>query len=458
MEGSIYLNRNKPVFALLLTPLFLILAGCTPAPPTGPSYCSASKEKTPQSTAWLAEHAIPFADSSASGSQDLMPLKQMIGNARVVALGEATHGTSEFFETKRRLLEFLVEQMGLNTFAMEVNGPEADRIDDYMQRGTGDPEELLAGLNVWPWNSHEVLTMIEWMRTHNQNAGTKTAVTFNGFDMQLPHAAMDDVARYVRKVDPANQQTESAFACYRQYRDATFAYASVDPTTQKKCREGLEQVYDDLEQQRTRYEEASSAAEYARALHEARLVLQAEERYRTMANRDLRDQFMAENVEWMLDQAGPQSKAVLWAHNTHVDAALPMTKSMGAYLRKAFGSQMVSVGFSFYAGSFNAMAGDSGNKWHSGVGVHVAATPPADSYESYFHRIGLPRFMLDLRALPAEENSDVAWMLGPHPFRSIGTAYDPSKPLDYCYDARLPDEFDLILYFDETSPSKLLGK
>ncbi len=457
LEDGLTFKRNGCAFAPLCVFLFLVLAGCAPAAATDSTYCSPSDQKAPQPAAWLRDNAVPF-DDSTEGWRDLLPLKQMIGDARVVALGEATHGTGEFFQTKRRILEFLVEEMGFNALAMEVNAPEAERINAYVQHGAGDPAQLLGGLNVWPWNTHEFLETIEWMRAYDETGGQSTALSFSGFDMQLPRASIDNILQYVRQVDPSNTRTESELACYRQYQDATFAYSNVDAATRKKCHDGLLQAYDDLEQQRARYETASSADEYDRVLHDARLVLQAEERYSTLANRDQRDAFMAENVKWIVERAGPQSKVVLWAHNTHVDTALPMTRSMGAFLRETLGSQLVSVGFSFYAGSFNAMTLDSTRNRYGNIAVQSAAPPPDNSYEAYFHSIDLPRFVLDLRKVTADENAETAWMMGPHPFRSIGTSYDPSRPLDYCYDARLPDEFDIIVYFDDTAPSELLGK
>lgn len=388
----------------------------------------------------------------------MQPMGKLVGEARIVALGEATHGTHEFFETKRQLVQFLVETMGFNTVAMEVSGPKADRINEYVQTGRGDPAQLLTALQVWPWDTKEVLDMIEWMRGYNDKQGNRARVSFRGFDMQLPRSAIDAVANYTDRVDPTDRAIEAGLECFRRYQDVTFGYSTADGDVQKRCREGLQHVWDTLTQRRERYEQASSISEYASVLHNARLVLEAEERYRTMGNRDLRDAFMAENVEWILDNAGPDAKVILWAHNTHVDAALPMTRSMGSYLRERFGDKLVSIGFDFYGGSFNATALDTAKSRYGQIGVHDSRTPPSDSYESYLHAAGLDHFVLSLRDLEQEETTaETEWLSGPHPFRSIGTAYDPSRPLDYCYNARLPDEFDLILYIDDTTPSKLLG-
>src|SRR5689334_21942379 len=126
----------------------------------------------PESSDWLREHALPF-DTTDPGSDftDLVPLKEWIGDARIVALGEATHGTHEFFEMKHRMLRFLVEEMGFNTFAIEANLPEANLLNDYLHTGQGDPAALLDGLHFWTWDTQEVLDMILWMRAHNENPG-----------------------------------------------------------------------------------------------------------------------------------------------------------------------------------------------------------------------------------------------------------------------------------------------
>lgn len=275
--------------------------------------------------------------------------------------------------------------------------------------------------------------------------------------MQLPRAAIDEVMRYVRQVDPADNQTISALDCFRKYQDATFAYAGVDNAVKEKCQHGERAIYEQLSQRRTTYTLASSPAEYERVLHDARLVVQAEERYRSLENRDARDLYMAENVQWILDHGGPQTKLILWAHNTHVETALPMTKSMGSYLREQFGSEMISAGLSFYGGSFNAVAYNSAKKRSGDIRVQKIDAPPADSYEAYFHSAGMPRFVLDLRLAELQAGPELEWLAGPHPFRSIGVAYDATRPLDYCYQARLADEFDLVFFIDETTSSKLLS-
>ncbi|MBU7024169.1 MAG: erythromycin esterase family protein [Theionarchaea archaeon] len=133
----------------------------------------------------LQRNAIPFTTTEpGSGFEDLMPLKEVIGDARIVALGEATHGTHEFFEMKHRLTEFLVEEMGFTIFAMEAGCGECTAIDGYVRTGRGDPKVLLRNTNYWVWNTEEVLTMIQWMRQHNESSDSAAQVNFFGFDMR----------------------------------------------------------------------------------------------------------------------------------------------------------------------------------------------------------------------------------------------------------------------------------
>ncbi len=150
---------------------------------------------------WMRTHAVPLETPEAGhGFRDMQPLKQIVGNARIVALGEATHGTREFFQFKHRMLEFLASEMGFTIFSIEANMPEAYRLNDYVLNGKGDPAQLLKGMYFWTWDTQEVLAMIRWMREFNQSG--KGRIEFTGFDMQFPDLAMGIVRDFVGKNDP----------------------------------------------------------------------------------------------------------------------------------------------------------------------------------------------------------------------------------------------------------------
>ena len=151
---------------------------------------------------WIREHAVPLKTvDPAADDADLMPLKEMIGDARIVGLGEASHGTSEFFTLKHRLVHFLATELGFTVFAIEANMPEAYRLNEYVLTGEGDPEKLLEGMYFWTWNTQEVLDMILWMRDYN--ASGAGVMQFTGFDMQTPFVAMQEVRAFVEAYDPA---------------------------------------------------------------------------------------------------------------------------------------------------------------------------------------------------------------------------------------------------------------
>jgi erythromycin esterase-like protein len=168
---------------------------------------------------WIRSHAVALKTTAAgNGFDDMRPLKELIGQSRIVSLGEATHGSSEFFKLKHRMLEFLASEMGFNIFSIEANLPEAYRLNHYVVEGKGDPAQLLRGMYFWTWDTEEVLAMIRWMREFNKSG--KGRVQFTGFDMQVPDVAVSIVgdfasrydASFVTEVDDARRMSETSTA------------------------------------------------------------------------------------------------------------------------------------------------------------------------------------------------------------------------------------------------------
>ena len=150
---------------------------------------------------WLKKNAITFATADAGhGFEDLEPLRDIVGDARIVGLGEGTHGTREYFKMKHRLTEFLATEMGFTIFSIEASTPEAYEVNDYVARGAGDPKKLIGGMYFWTWNTEEVLDMVRWMRGFNES--DRGHIDFTGFDMQTPDVAMEIVQDFLRDVDP----------------------------------------------------------------------------------------------------------------------------------------------------------------------------------------------------------------------------------------------------------------
>ena len=155
-------------------------------------------------TAWLKSHAIPLTTVEAGqGFADMEPLKAVVGDAHVVALGEGTHGTREFFQFKHRMLEFLVEEKGFTAFAIEAPFAEALAVNDFVVNGIGDPAQAIKGMHFWTWSTEEVLAMVLWMRQYNEDPGNVDKVRFYGFDMQYSAACTAAVLAYLEQVDPS---------------------------------------------------------------------------------------------------------------------------------------------------------------------------------------------------------------------------------------------------------------
>jgi len=149
---------------------------------------------------WIKANAIPLSTPEAGhGFADMQPLKKLIGDARIVSLGEATHGTREFFQLKHRMLEFLATEMGFTLFSIEANMPEAYKLNDYVLHGNGDPARLIKGMYFWTWNTEEVLAMVKWMRAFNESG--KGRVEFTGFDMQTPNVALQIATDFLKQHD-----------------------------------------------------------------------------------------------------------------------------------------------------------------------------------------------------------------------------------------------------------------
>jgi erythromycin esterase-like protein len=161
---------------------------------------NAGGQQSDPTTEWIRANAIRLSTPEAGrGFADMQALKPLIGNARIVSLGEATHGTREFFQLKHRMLEFLATEMGFTIFSIEANMPESYRLNDYVLTGRGDPAELLRGIYFWTWDTEEVLDMIKWMRAFN--ASGRGPVLFTGFDMQTHTVALDIVRQFVGRYD-----------------------------------------------------------------------------------------------------------------------------------------------------------------------------------------------------------------------------------------------------------------
>ncbi|HEX2225485.1 MAG TPA: erythromycin esterase family protein [Thermoanaerobaculia bacterium] len=390
---------------------------------------------------WLSQRVLPFTTPLAgSGFADLQGLKPVIGDARIVSLGEATHGTREFFQMKHRLLEFLAEEMGFTHFAIEASMPDAYKINDYVLTGQGDPAELVAGMLFWTWNTQEVLDMVLWMRQYNAaNASNRAPLQFTGFDMQDPTTAVANLRAFLSQADPGYLPQAQPIFVRMQQLEATRRPTAADLAA-------IRGVLDHLTAARGGYLAAGLPAERVDwMIQNARILVQFVESPLGIASRD---QSMAANVDWILDHAPAGSKIVLWAHNGHVNKNAGY---MGDYLAQRHGDDMYVLGFAFGGGRYNAVG-------PQGLRDHEAGVLAPDGVEALLAATGIPRFIVDLRSLGADngvgggQGDPSRWFheqrfLRMHGAAASRCALRPVVAADY---------YDGLIWFEQTSPSVLL--
>lgn len=433
-----------------------------------------------------------------SGLDDLDWLPGVVGDARVVGLGEATHGTREFFTMKHRVVEYLVTRMGFDVFAMEASMPHAEAVDAYVRGEPGDAAGLLAGLGFWTWHTEEVRDLVEWLRARNRLGGG-APVGFAGFDLQSPPGSCRHVLAHLDRVDPpAAEQARAAYAPFLAralpggltrekmpgFRAADASpgdsYARASRRVQESCRRGLREVRDGLLATRERSIAASSREAFDRAAHHAQLAVIGEELLhdsvalrealvgsrlrrslrvaelvaRTATGRSYsakRDRAMADNVLWLLDQLGSSGRIVLWAHNLHL-ADRP--SQMGRHLRRRLGDDYRAVGFSFSSGWFNAVAASEGTV--GGLASHRADAAEPGSWEAALDTTGLPRVALDTRDLPPDSDPVGSWLRKARRQRNIGATADPRYPGRPSTHIRLPGAYDLLIHLQSTTAARPL--
>lgn len=379
-------------------------------------------------------------------------LSKAVGDAHIVGLGEATHGTHEFFAAKTSLIRYLVEKLGFRVVAFEAPPFASEPIDAYIQTGQGNPAHLLAQLGYWTWNTQEVLDLIVWMQEYNQTLPAGNKVHFTGFDLPqtgLP-GIIDAIVAYFQKVDPDKPaQVQSSLSCLRN--NDLGAYASLPPATRKECQANLQKISDDFSGKRAAFIASSSKEAYIRINLAIKSLVQIAVYFdqKPTDTGPVRDQFMADNIRDLRDQFGEQAKMILWGHNVHIGAnryVLQDKGTTGDILKAWYGEGYYPIGFVFSTGSFNALPWDK---------PHQVLPPPQDSYEAFFQEAELPSFFLSLGGIDPLSEID-GWLQGPHCIRSIGAVYEDAKPENYWDVDYLIKEYDAIIYFEVTTPSKML--
>jgi erythromycin esterase-like protein len=407
--------------------------------------------------------AYPLADTGEAYA----PLMELIGEAPIVLIGEASHGTHDFYRVRAEITMELIYQKGFDAVAVEADWPDAFRVNRFV-RGRGDdatPDTALGAFERfprWMWRNHDVLEFLSWLHAYNAGLPRGAVRTgFYGLDLYSLHASMQAVIGYLLKVDPeAARRASERYSCFEHFGEAqeygrAIGYGEAEPCEQE--------VVAQLVELRERAAELAiqdgraSDEEFFSAEQNARLARNAEEYYRAMfrgrvSSWNLRDTHMGETLGMLIDflgrKSGRPAKVVVWEHNSHLGDARATEMgdhgelNVGQLARERYGRDAVLIGFTTYQGTVTAAS-----DWDNPAERKRVRPALPGSYELLFHEVGVPRFLLPLRDAPIAEQ-----LRSPRLERAIGVVYRPeTERWSHYFQARLADQFDAVIHLDETS-------
>jgi erythromycin esterase-like protein/predicted phosphoribosyltransferase len=381
-------------------------------------------------------------------------------SARVVLLGEASHGTSEFYRARATITRRLIQHHGFNAVAVEADWPDATAIDRYARlkpyRAMTPPP--FSRFPTWMWRNTDVRDFTHWLREHNKQRPPGERAAFYGLDLYNMHASMAAVLEYLGKVDPkAAAEARERYGCLAPWQAEPQEYGRASLYRGYAiCERAVVDILVDLVEKSKDYR-AQDGETFFDAEQNARLVIDAERYYRVMyyggrESWNLRDQHMFDTLEHILERHGPASKIVVWAHNSHIGDArhtdMGGTRgelNIGQLCRERFGEEAALIGFGTHSGTVMAAS-----DWDAPAEVKNVRPSRADSYEALCHATGVDRFLLDLR--PGQNEAVRRDLRAARLERYIGVIYRPESELASHYsEASLSDQYDGYVWFDQTN-------
>ncbi|MEK8089377.1 erythromycin esterase family protein [Thermithiobacillus plumbiphilus] len=400
--------------------------------------------------------------------EDFDPLMDLVGNARLVLLGEASHGTEEFYHLRAEITKRLITEKGFHAVAVEADWPDAYRVNRYVKgQGTdADANQALGGFSrfpTWMWRNTEVLAFTDWLRVHNQGKAPSQLTGFYGLDLYSLHTSIRAVLDYLDKQDPeAAARARYRYSCFDHYGEDTQAYGyAASFGLSESCESGVLAQLQDMQRQGILLQGQGDQAaedEHFFAEQNARLVKNAEAYYRTMfrghvSSWNLRDQHMFDTLQALIghierQQGGEPARIVVWEHNSHLGDARATDMSrrgefnVGQLVKEHYGDAAVAVGFTTFHGTVTAAS-----NWDAPAERKFVRPGLTGSYEWLFHHVEIPRFLLSLRGggRLAEQVNETRLE------RAIGVIYLPeSERLSHYFHANLAEQFDAVIHVDKT--------
>ena len=386
------------------------------------------------------------------------------GGAKLVLLGEATHGTSEFYRARAAITRRLIEKHGFKIVALEADWPDAARIDRYVRHRAPEAsrDEIFRRFPEWMWRNEEFREFVDWLREFNEPLSADRRVELRGLDVYSLGASIDAVLRYLDRVDPdAAGRARDRYNCLTPWQQEPAEYGAATLSGDVNCeREAVDQLCE-LLQKRLDYSVKDGEA-FFDAAQNARVVRSAEEYYRTMyrgsvASWNLRDRHMFDSLRRLMDARGPDAHAVVWAHNSHIGNAAATAMgwegefNIGELARTGFGNDMIAIGFGTDRGKVAAAS-----PWDHPMRIMNVLPARNDSYEALFRQTEISCSLTDWTSPQRQEIRDALSVSKLE--RAIGVVYRPDTELmSHYFKAVMSEQFDAFVWFDETSPITPIG-
>ncbi|PEN36303.1 erythromycin esterase [Bacillus toyonensis] len=383
--------------------------------------------------------------------EDLKPLKKMIGSAQYVGLGENTHGSSEIFTMKFRLVKYLVTEMGFTNFTMEEDWGNGLKLNEYIQTGKGNPREFLKLL----YPTDEIIAMIEWMKDYNADPSNKKKIQFIGLDLKtMDQSVFNKVIDYVKQHRPdLRAEVEENYKDLSSFTGSIQEYMNLAPEMKAKFKANAEKVAQLLKDEKEQTNKDVGSSEYIWVKATANAI----EKFTTMLLSNdypnvikLHEQYLADHAMWAQETFG--GKTIVWAHNIHMAKGIIDEKlypyAAGQFLKERLDNNYVTIGSTTTEGNFTLYS-----EYNPSTGGKIATDTIPQNVKSFNYTLGkvpYKMFLLDNRHLKGHAEK---WVRAKRPLLSIGGQLLPDGSL--YFDTSLLEQFDIIFHIRKTSPSHI---
>ncbi len=400
---------------------------------------------------WIHQHAIPIQYVEAGhGFADLQPLKQILKDVKVVGLGEATHGTREFFQFKHRLFEFLVREMGYTGFALEASYAASQPINDYVLHGKGDRATVLTGQGYSLWDNEEFSALIDWMRTYNQGVPEEKKVGFYGLDIAYNQLGREKVLMYLQKY--ASEKIPATDSLFRRLAVADEKWPMWQDEFKSEAPIVLPQLQgliQYLTDHKSKLVSASSPEEFEQILKYTNVM---EQMLQTIITYPFRTRFMAENLLYLMEKM-PDAKFVVSAHNRHINVIDHVgDTNLGHDLRAELGEAYYAIGFEANEGTYQTRTWMPEELVLAGFREDTLAAAPERSLPWYLSQAKQGDLFLNLRA-PIKNAAVEGWWNTPQITRDIAWVYQ-DDPSQFFLKVNLKSYYDGILFIEKTTRAR----